>query len=48
MDDLISRSKLIEDLESFKVTLGDIIFRWLVDRVIERVRQQPAAKEGHQ
>lgn len=43
MNDLISRSKLIADLEAFKVSLGDIVLGWVVDRVIERVEQQPAA-----
>ena len=44
MNDLISRSKLIEDLEAFKVSLGDFVLRWVVDRVIERVEQMPAAR----
>ena len=43
MNDLISRSKLIADLEAFKVSLGDIVLGWVVDRVIERVRQAPGA-----
>ena len=43
MDDLISRSRLIEELEGFKLALGDIVLGWVVDRVIERVRQLPAA-----
>lgn len=43
MNDLISRSKLIEELEAFKVSLGDIVLGWVVDRVIERVEQMPGA-----
>lgn len=44
MNDLISRSALVAELESFKMSLGDIVFRFVVDRVIERVKAQPAAK----
>lgn len=44
MNDLISRSKLIADLEAFKVSLGDIVLGWVVDRVIERVEQMPGKK----
>ena len=43
MDDLIDRAKLIGDLELFKIHLGDVIFGFVVDRVIERVKAQPAA-----
>lgn len=43
-DDLISRSALIKELEGFKFTLGDIILGWVLDRVIERVKQQPAVE----
>ena len=39
MGDLISRSALIEELKAFKVSLGDIVLGWVVDRVIERVEQ---------
>ncbi len=42
MDDRISRSELIAQLEGLKFSLGDIILCWVVDRVIERVRQLPA------
>lgn len=40
-NDTISRSALVADLESFKVQMGDPVFRFLVDRVIERVKAQP-------
>lgn len=43
MNDLISRGALIEELRAFKVSLGDIVLGWVVDRVIERVRQMPGA-----
>ena len=43
MNDLISRDALIDELEAFKVSLGDIVLGWLVDRVIERVKQMPGA-----
>lgn len=43
MNDLISRAALINELKAFKVSLGDFILRMVVDRVIERVEQQPAA-----
>ena len=45
MNDLISRSKMIADLEAFKLSLGDIVLGWVVDRVIERVKQLPGAEE---
>ena len=43
-NDLISRAKLIEELECFKLQLGDIILGFVVDRVIERVQAQPAVE----
>ena len=43
MHDLISRGALIAELEGFKVSLGDIVLGWVVDRVIERVKQAPVA-----
>lgn len=43
MADLIDRAKLIADLEAFKLSLGDIVFGFVVDRVIEQVKAQPAA-----
>lgn len=44
MDDLIDRPKLIRDLECFKMSLGDIVFGFVLDRVIERVKAQPTAE----
>jgi hypothetical protein len=44
MDDLISRSELIAQLQAFKMSMGDIVLRFVVDRVIERVKEQPAAE----
>ena len=47
MDDLISRSALISDLENRKVTTGDPVIRLIFDRLIGIVKDQPAAeKEG--
>ena len=42
MNDLISRSELIADLENFKFYLGDVILCFVVDRIIERVKNLPA------
>ena len=47
MNDLISRPALLEVLEGFKLSLGDIFFRMIVDRVIERVREQPTVDAVH-
>ena len=44
MDDLISRSELIEELKRFRDSLGSVFFRVIVDRVIERVAEQPTAE----
>lgn len=44
MADLIDRAKLIADLEAFKLSLGDIVFGFVVDRVIEQVKAQPKVK----
>lgn len=41
-NDLISRPVLLENLEGFKQSLGDIFFQMIVNRVIERVKEQPA------
>jgi hypothetical protein len=38
MDDMISRSALIAELEAFKMSLGDIVLRFVVDRVIDVVK----------
>lgn len=43
MDDMISRSALVAELEAFKMSMGDIVLRFVVDRVIDLVRQQLAA-----
>lgn len=43
-NDLISRSVLIAQLEGFKLSLGDVILGFVVDRVIERVRALPAVE----
>ena len=52
MNDLISRSELIADLEHLKVSMGDVVLGLVVDRVIERVRETPSkprsAIEVHQ
>ena len=47
MNDMISRGELIEDLRAFKVSLGDIVLGWVVDRVIERVEQMPGKGENN-
>jgi hypothetical protein len=38
MDDLISRSALVAEMEAFKMSLGDIVLRFIIDRVIELVK----------
>lgn len=38
MDDLISRSALIAELEAFKMSMNDIVLRFVVDRVIDLVK----------
>lgn len=43
MPDLIDRQKLIGDLEAFKMSLGDIVLGYVVDRIVEQVKAQPAA-----
>ena len=45
MDDLISRSALISDLENRKVTTGDPVIRLIFDRLIDIVKNQPAAEK---
>ena len=48
MDDLISRSGLIAELESFKVVTGDPVIRVIVDRIIGIVRAHPGKEvPGH-
>ena len=43
MDDLISRSQLLELLEDFKIRIGDVIMGFVIDRIIERVKNMPTA-----
>lgn len=45
MDDLISRAAVIAELEAFKMSLGDIVLRFVVDRVIDLVREVGCEKE---
>ena len=50
MNDLISRSGLVAELETFKMSLGDVVLRFIVDRVIKLVKEfqtkeEPPAKE---
>ena len=45
MNDLISRSELIAKMENLKISLGDVILGFVVDRVIEQVREMPAANQ---
>lgn len=40
-NDTISRSALVAELEAFKMSLGDVVLGFVVDRVIERVKAQP-------
>lgn len=44
MGDQISRSELIAQLEGFKFSMGDIVLRFVVDRVIDLVKTLPAAE----
>ena len=37
-NDTISRSALVAELECYKMSLGDIVLRFIVDRVIEIVK----------
>jgi hypothetical protein len=37
-NDTISRSALVAELEAFKMSLGDVVLRYIVDRVIELVK----------
>lgn len=41
-NDTISRSALVAELEAFKMSLGDIVLRFVVDRVIEIVKAHKA------
>lgn len=44
-DDLISRAEMVADLECFKASMADVVFRLIMDRVIDRVKALPAAGE---
>lgn len=44
-NDTISRSALVAELEGFKMSLGDIVLRFVVDRVIEIVKAHPGLVE---
>ena len=44
MNDNISRSALIADLESYKVATGDVVIRVIIDRIIGIVKEQPAVE----
>lgn len=41
-NDTISRSALVAELEAFKMSLGDVVLRLIVDRVIEIVKAHKA------
>lgn len=40
-NDTISRSALVAELECYKMSLGDIVLRFVVDRVIDIVKAHP-------
>lgn len=43
-NDTISRSALIAELEAFKTSMGDVVLRFIVDRIIGIVKALPGAK----
>lgn len=45
-DDTISRSALVAELECYKMSLGDLVLRFVVDRVIEIVKAHKAEEEA--
>lgn len=45
-NDAISRSALVAELEAFKMSLGDIVLRFVVDRVINIVKAHKAPEEA--
>lgn len=45
-NDTISRSALITDLENRKVTAGDPVIKFLFDRLIDIVKDQPGVEEA--
>lgn len=42
MDDVISRYALIAELEAYKMSMADIVLRFLVDRIIGIIKALPA------
>ena len=46
MNDLISRSELVTQLESYKAAAGDVVIRVIVDRIIGIVKEQPATEDA--
>jgi hypothetical protein len=44
MNDLISRSALIAEMENRKVTAGDPVIKFLFNRLIDIVKEQPAVE----
>lgn len=44
MDDMISRSALIAELERFKLSIGDIFLQFLVNRIIVIIKALPAVE----
>lgn len=44
MEDLISRSEVIAELEGLKLSVGDVILGFVVDRMIERVKAMPSVE----
>jgi hypothetical protein len=43
-NDTIFRSALVAELEAFKMSLGDIVLRFVVDRVIDIVKAHPGVE----
>lgn len=46
-NDTISRSALVAELEAFKMSMGDPVIRFIVDRVIELVKAQSGVEVAH-
>lgn len=44
-NDTISRSALVAELEAFKMSMGDPVIRFIVDRVIELVKAQSGVSQ---
>ena len=47
MGDRISRRQLIQELECFKMQLGDIVLGWVVDRILDIVHRLPGCADVH-